>query len=317
MYREQEYYEKLKNLFKAKDLLELDCRFAIVTKAKMEATFTRVDYDKSIISNCEKIVGDRLGELLPIHTRLYDLLRKDFGLDRNDFLIKSATSYILLGCVLDKIIDSNGNNKDNCIEFIKNFSIGEYINHDNENVLYCIWNNIDSAFMCDLCQLDEMDKIIRVYSNRAYSSELFTATHTILSQNIEIEQVSDKADKFAMVGIFLALLDLEDKFDDLVLCAEKIGTIYMRVDDMVDFYQDIRQEQLSSLVYNSTSEELQINKMIDRVISELPRYVKEVIDSFEIISNYVSKETLDYLRYIVWNWLGELEGLVLNENSNN
>lgn len=307
MYRASEYSVKLMELFRQKGISSTNYRHLMITKAKVNKAFQKLEYNKDLIKECEEMVGKTLENIVKMHAAFFKLLRKTFGLKEDESRVQMAIEYSLMGCVVDKLLDAKEtDNKEQYIDYLKRFSLIEYDENALGNALNDLWKSINRAYMQNVAPLSRMDLMIRECVAQAHKSEVFTATHSLKSYNVKKSDVIDKSVKFTMAGILMALSDIpEAKFDEVNGCAADIGTVFCLVDDLVDFYVDIREEQVSSLVRNERDEDLQLERLIDDVIDHLEEYIETVRGCFDRLQNHLSVECFEYIHFITDSWIGD------------
>lgn len=307
MYRASEYSVKLMELFRLNGISSTNYRHLMITRAKVNKAFQQLEYDTALTKECGELVGKPLDYIVKMHAMFFKLLRKAFGLQEDESRVQMAIEYTLMGCTVDKLLDAKETtNKEQYVEYLKKFSLTEYDEETQKSVLNDLWKKINKAYLQNVVPLSRMDHTIRDCVSRAHKSEVFTATHSLKSHNVKKSDVLDKSDKFTIAGILMALSDIpEERFDEVNGCAADIGTVFCLVDDLVDFYVDIREEQVSSLVRNERDEELQIERLVDEVIDHLEEYVETVRGCFERLHDHLSVECFEYIHFVTDTWIRE------------
>ena len=307
MYRASEYSVKLMELFRLNGISSTNYRHLMITRAKVNKAFQQLEYDTALTKECGELVGKPLDYIVKMHAMFFKLLRKAFGLKEDEIRVQMAIEYTLMGCVVDKLLDAKETtNKEQYVDYLEKFSLIEYDENAPENALNNLWKKINKRYLQNVVPLSKMDLSIRECVDQAHKSEVFTATHSLKSYNVKKSDVIDKSEKFTMAGVLMALSDIpEAKFDEVKECAADIGTVFCLVDDLVDFYVDIREEQVSSLVRNERDEDLQLERLIDDVIDHLEEYVETVRGCFERLQNHLSVESFEYIHFVTDSWIGE------------
>lgn len=308
MYREREYYSELLKLLQQYGFSEINHHYKLVLDSKIKREYTRLKYSNEILTACEDLIGKRINSVIPFHAMLYRLIRTDFGLELNDQITEVGIHYTLYGCVIDKILDDEKTvDKDQYIKRLEAFSLGVIDDKDTqfeEGVFTKLGNLINHKFLTTSKEYSNLNDIIVELSKRAIDSEIFVSQHDMYTRGAPRNLFVDKSDKFTMVGILLALMDVrEEDRQALIECAQSIGTIFLLIDDLSDLYEDIENKQINSLVVDGLEDDLQLEKAIDHIMIHLPDYVIELKKCMNQLELHLSRQTLDFVHFLIVNWL--------------
>jgi hypothetical protein len=313
MYRQEEYCRILTEELKKYRLDTMDMRYQAVLNRKMDKEYEWLNYDAKVIEEAEKLVGRKSNVMIASHAMLYKLFRKDFGLEPNVDLSKLGVTYTLLGCGFDKLIDNPDNpDRQQYIDLLKKFAIEQEFAEEDSDIIWCsLMEKMSHTYIEMSKQYSELDSTIVEMSRRAIGSEVFVSECDVNDMgDAPRNLVTDKSDKFTMVGILLAMMDVDAmKAESVRECAQLVGDILLLIDDLSDLYEDIEQKQVNSLVYDThmqMQDEAQMQAMIDRIIEFLPEYVLKLDSCRKKLLKHLSNQTMDFVNYLINHWLSKV-----------
>lgn len=291
-FTKEQYFDELYNALE-KTKIMLDKTNYIKSRVNLETYLKKYYFDERIIRKIKNDYNIRFNNVFLINSKKFYLISKLYLEKTNKYFIETAIYFIVLGCLLDALIDNGleyqkreAKNKidiNYCNDYLINFNKAK-----ENNAIDLLFEKVGEG----LKQIKEIDEsyyieIIELIK-RAIESELYVVSKCSLDN--EKCMIQNKSILFSVISLKIALIG--NKYDDDIFFS--IGELFALIDDLCDYFED-----KISLQKNIIISKIE-NEKYDFVINSTVNRLEELLEE---IKNKTNKEIYNFFIFELFDWI--------------
>ncbi len=319
MLSEKQYYKYLNERFinKHKDLFE---------KAKEKTSDIIISSPKddeykclvSMLDEIERKYEFNLQRMCRINYCHFILWQKNFCHKINNNQCYIALKFIIVCCLIDKILDSKRFTKREKQIIIDKMNVcsSAGIQYDESNMFKEIDSLLNDIFSFLNSYPNSIYKqIIEDKIKKAFVSEQFMSSSVLKKKEIfdenEMPLLTNKSIEFESAAFLMC--SMTENSEHTNEAAEIIAEIMWLVDDICDYVDDIKELRRNSVLYLCSPKDvlMSLDERVDVAFSNIDVAIEKLEESMIKLKTVVTKELYYFIIKEIWDWCSNVRNQVL------
>lgn len=294
MIEEEQYFDYLYQVLTSNKLMPA----SNLWRYNLEYAISFLNIDREYIKRLKELYSAQFSEVVLINSTKNILLCKGINNPISKELCATSVYFSLLGCLLDYWVDSGIENLrikgiqklswNNCKKFFVDFNDEK----DIEDIADELFQTVGNGMRTISVENPELYKYLIKSIRRAAASEITVAEESF---NVEDELIYNKSFLFVEIALLIAIGNKTDLKERDYFAIKNIGLLYVYIDDMIDVYEDINNNQGNIFVKRLYAGE-SYKTVIDTSIQQLNTLIDEIKEYFgERLSEFLLNEISDWI----------------------
>lgn len=294
MVEEEQYFDYLYQALASNKLMP----HSNLWRKNLEYAISFLEIDRGYIKRLKEEYSAQFSEVILVNSTKNILLCKGINNPISKELCAISVYFSLLGCLLDFWVDSGiedlrikGIQKlswNNCKKFFQDFNGEKNIEDIADELFLTVGNGMHTISIDNPELYKYLLKIIR----KAAVSEITVAEEGF---NAEDVMIHNKSVLFVEIALLIAIGNKSDLKERDYCALKKIGLLYVYIDDMIDVYEDINNNQGNIFVKRLYAGE-SYKTIIDTSIQQLNTLIGEIRECFgDRLAEFLLNEVTDWI----------------------
>lgn len=267
----------------------------------------------------EKYGFDMHRQLQPAYEHLI-IYQNCFLTKLNIESVKVAIEFVLLCCLVDKILDSprfSNNDKHIVCEKLDIKYLTQEIEFYSDNFVEIdIFLNMIKSFLNKSRNTAYYETIIdsiqKAFKSEIYMSKNFLELNSNKIDSDEIHFLIDKSIEFEKAAFLLTVIDFQN--DECERIAMILARIIWLVDDVADFVEDIQCKRINSLLYYFVDDKynLTLQERINLAFNNIDNVYDMLLNLLNSLQDF-NEELYNIMLIQVWDWCDNVRRYIEKE----